>query len=132
MLKLSSIFELCVILKIHRIIDDMDLNQFTNILFYPRPNQWGLRGDPMLWTDFENHIRHFTKIPESIDDFKKELTTLYEKLVGQPPKNGATTFVERYKHIGMSSGVVSADYWINTAFPLLIDRYKTATLHQPS
>ena len=34
----------------------MDINQFTNSLFYPRPDQWGLRGDPMLWTDLENHV----------------------------------------------------------------------------
>ena len=35
----------------------MDIHQFTNILFYPRLSQWGLRGDPMLWTDYENSVQ---------------------------------------------------------------------------
>lgn len=108
----------------------MDINQFTNILFYPRPIQWGLRGDPMLWTDFENHIRQLKNIPTSVEDFRQELTLLFEKLVGHPLKRGAKTFVEKYKHVGISSGVVSTDFWLDTAFPLLLERFETIKVNQ--
>ena len=45
-------------------------------------------------------------------------------LVGELPKKGDTTHVSKYNHIGMSSGVVCADFWLNTGFPLLIERFK--------
>lgn len=108
----------------------MDIDQFTNILFYPRPIQWGLRGDPMLWTDFENHVRQWENIPKSVEDFRQELRNLFEKLVGQPLKKGSKTFVEKYKHIGISSGVVSGDFWLDIAFPLLAERFETVKINQ--
>jgi hypothetical protein len=107
-----------------------DINQFTNILFYPRPEQWGLRGDPMLWTDFENHVRQWQNIPKSVEDFRQELKNLFEELVGPSLEKGAKTFVEKYKHVGMSSGVVSADFWLDTAFPLLSERFETVKVNQ--
>jgi hypothetical protein len=66
----------------------MDMNHFTNSLFYPRPDQWGLRGDPMLWTDLENHVRQLSRPPKTVNDLEEELRNLYKKLVGESLKKG--------------------------------------------
>lgn len=61
-------------------------------LFETQPIQWGLRGE------------------------------LFKSLVGQYPTAGKNIYVEKYDVGGMSRGMVSSDFWLQKAFPLLIER----------
>src|SRR4051812_4963255 len=100
----------------------VNFDQFINMLFYPRPNSWGLRGDPMFWTDLENHMRVLS-FPNTEQELNDVLFRLYEELVGIPLIKDGVAHVEKYKQIGMSSGAVSANFWLDTGFPLIIERY---------
>lgn len=102
----------------------MNHDQFINLLFYPRPDRWGLRGDPMFWTDLENHMR-LLSFPSNEHELKNHLFHLYEQLIGTPLIKNGVAKVEKYKQMGMSSGAVSANFWLDTGFPLIIERYRT-------
>jgi molybdenum cofactor cytidylyltransferase len=84
--------------------------------------RWGLRGDPHLWRD----LRAFAH-PSTEEQFTALITQTYEQLVGAPLSNQQPVFVARYSHGGMSSGHVSPPFWIETAIPLLQQRYRAVT-----
>lgn len=90
--------------------------------FDPAPIQWGLRGDPHLWEDMKTQIAN-TPIPNSTAEFEQILHRLVQKLVGEPPQKGKNIYIKKYATGGMSSGMVSSDFWLERAFPLLIQRF---------
>jgi hypothetical protein len=64
--------------------------------------------------------------PASADEFQWLLEQTYTQLTGTPISRRTSIFVERYSHGGMSSGLVSPEFWRETAIPLLLDRYRDA------
>ena len=91
-------------------------------LFDKKPTQWGLRGDPFLWEELQEHFS--TKIwMANKDDFEQELMTAFQLLTGEELVANRTILIERYQSGGMSNGMISSDFWIENAFPLLIERY---------
>jgi hypothetical protein len=102
-------------------------DKFVSKYFEPEPLQWGLRGDPHLWRDMKQKTAT-TNIPTTGPEFKKLLYKLFKELTGQEPAYGKFIHVEKYRDIGMSSGVVCSDYWLDKGFSLLIQRYIEAEL----
>jgi len=94
-------------------------------LFEDEPRRWGLRGDPFLWREMQTTLKDHAW-PASADEFQRLLEQTYAQLTGTPITRRTSIFVERYSHGGMSSGLVSPEFWRETAIPLLLDRYRDA------
>lgn len=92
-------------------------------LFTKRPWQWGLRGDPYLWQELETQLGE-QPLPDTVEEFAHLLATAFEALVGLPLNSTEHHhYLERHSHGGMSSGLISFEFWRETAVPLLIERY---------
>ena len=91
---------------------------FLKHLFQPINSQWGLRGDPYLWEELEQVFAQL-QLPKNAADIDALLETLYHNLVGEAVATGRQPIVQRYKHGGMSSGHIGADFWLETGFPSL-------------
>lgn len=92
-------------------------------LFQEKPWQWGLRGDPYLWQEMTNH---FASIPlsDSAEQLEQLLAQAFETLTGHPITSEKFFSVERFPRDGMSGGMVSPQFWRETAVPLLLERYR--------
>ena len=106
----------------------VDLEKFNNPgnfvskYFDPEPIQWGLRGDPHFWRDMKLKTAR-KNIPTTGNEFEKLLHKLFKELTGEAPQKGKNIYVKKYETIGMSKGVISSDFWLDTGFSLLIQRY---------
>lgn len=87
-----------------------------------KPKQWGLRGDPHLWDEISEHLQH-EEVPKDQKDIEAIIVRCIEDITGCSIENTSEVFVERYSQGGMSSGVVSIDFWLNKALPFLIENY---------
>lgn len=90
--------------------------------FDTNPSGWGLRGDPFLWEDLKSKFQKMN-VPVSALELDRLLHKFFKELTGEPPKRGNNIFVERYSKGGMSSGMVSSDYWLEKGFATIIQRY---------
>ena len=97
-------------------------DRFVSKYFDPEPIQWGLRGDPHLWRDMKQKTAN-TNIPTTGNEFEKLLHKLFKELTGEEPQKGKNIYVKKYETVGMSEGMISCDFWLNTGFSLLIQRY---------
>jgi hypothetical protein len=116
-----------IVLELYKnLSDDLEnLNNpdnFVSKYFDPEPIQWGLRGDPQLWRDMKQKTAN-TKIPKTGNAFEKLLHKLFKKLTGEDPQKGKSIYVKKYETIGMSKGFICSDFWLDTGFSLLIQRY---------
>ena len=116
-----------MVLELSKTLSD-NLEKFNNPgnfvakYFDPEPIQWGLRGDPNLWRDMK--LKTITRnIPTTGNDFEKLLHKLFKELTGEEPQKGKNIYVKKYETIGMSKGMISSDFWLDTGFSLLIQRY---------
>lgn len=91
-------------------------------IFQDEPTQWGLRGDPFLWKEMKNMLEDYD-FPNTEEQFTALIKQSYEKLTGTPLTTRNNVFVERFNQGGMSSGYVSAQFWIEKAIPMLHKRY---------
>ncbi len=96
--------------------------------FDTTPAQWGLRGDPLLWEEMKIKFAE-TAPPGTADQLKDLLKEAFTALTGQPPVAGKMIHVEKYPKLGMSGGMVSCDFWLQKAFPLIIERYQAGNLN---
>lgn len=103
-----------------KLIDNAD--NFVSKYFDPEPIQWGLRGDPNLWRDMKQKTES-TNIPTTANELEKLLHLLFKELVGEAPQKGKFIYVKKYESIGMSSGMVCSDFWLDNGFSQIIQRY---------
>ncbi|TLG76549.1 hypothetical protein [Culicoidibacter larvae] len=96
-------------------------------LFYPEPQQWGLRGDPYLWRQLYMFFAE-QGVPEYLAEFLEALFDAAEMLIGEPLHTGVNVHVADFSHGGMSSGQVCGDFWILKGLPLLLARYDEENL----
>lgn len=92
-----------------------------SIIFLERPKQWGLRGDVYLWDEFEKHFSDFP-LTFSKEAFIKEFKDQFEVLTETKINSSSTIHIQAFSHGGMSSGMVSPEFWLEKALPLLINR----------
>lgn len=93
-------------------------------LFEEKPFQWGLRGDPHLWNEMSEYFKH-TPIPETADELVNLIETVFKSLTGHSISEKTNFYIERFSHGGMSSGVISPEFWMNKVIPMLRERYKS-------
>ena len=90
-------------------------------LFHSPPGQWGLRGDPLLWAEM---ARQLAAVP-CADSPTSQITSLaryFAELTGESITRTSSIFVERYHQGGLSSGLVSPEFWRDILIPQLVSR----------
>jgi len=92
-------------------------------IFKTPPSQFGLRGDDYLWEDLESYFSN-KPFPESESLLIEQIHTAMEELTGSSTLGQQNFFVRKYSKGGMSSGVVSHDFWEKNGIPLLIGHYR--------
>lgn len=101
---------------------EKDSKNIIQLMFEINPKQWGLRGNPYLWKALESNLMR-NKEPKSIEEFERSLRLAFKEITGKELIPNTEIFIEDYNKGGMSSGVVSSDFWIEIGFPLLKDRF---------
>lgn len=92
-------------------------------LFKDKPGQWGLRGNPYLWNELQEYMAS-VQVPASEQELEALFQEAFLRLTGESLSRGKEIFVERYSFGGMSSGYVSADFWLEEVLPMLRERFK--------
>jgi hypothetical protein len=91
-------------------------------VFGDKPTRWGLRGDPYLWDELEKLA--IEKQPfQTEDDFSNFLKRAFEDIMGNQLIDNKIYYVERFDRGGMSRGKIDCHFWIETGFPLLVNRF---------
>lgn len=90
--------------------------------FDPPPFQWGLRGDPQLWQEMKAKME-VVNIPATAPELERLLHKQFKELTGEEAKKGTRIFIRGYDTGGMSGGIVSSSFWLDTGFPLIIQRF---------
>lgn len=105
----------------------------VSTIFNPQPLQWGLRGDPFLWEYLKEQYQDMP-LPYSPKALQEDVLRIFSELTGALPAPGEDYFVEQFAqtHVGMSTGWLNGDFWLNTAIPLLTQRLEQAngSVHQ--
>jgi len=101
-------------------------------LFRPKPDQWGYRGDPYLWEDLRR-VFNAVPVPANPVLLEQMLRGVIVALTGASwTSDQDHVSVDRYAAGGMSSGMVSTEFWQSTTIPLLVSRYLVGTKKPPS
>lgn len=102
--------------------DDDDEEQVDVIVkIFTEPEVgWGSRGNALLWQDLCHHFLE-TGLPSTFYQLEKDIYTFIEQLIGK--EFTEPTFVEKYDTGGMSSGIITPDWWKETGVPELKKRF---------
>lgn len=97
--------------------------KYVASIFVSEPDQWGLRGDPFLWEYLKEQYQTVS-LPYSPKVFREDIFRVFAELTGELPARGKQYYVASFAktHVGMSTGWLSGDFWIDTAIPLLLER----------
>lgn len=90
-------------------------------LFDPPPNHWGLRGDLFLWIEMRQTLCH-VEIPSTSEELAQTISSAFLALTGSRLERGQNAFIKRLGRGGMSSGMVSGQFWTAEFIPLLQQR----------
>ncbi len=101
----------------------MQTQKTLSKIFEEEPLRWGLRGDPFLWKEMKATLGNY-EYPDSEEQLTALLKHTYEQLTGASLIDREPIFIERYGHGGMSSGMVSPQFWAEQAIPLLLARHR--------
>lgn len=89
---------------------------------FVKPAGWGLRGDPYLWEEMQAAAQQIP-LPDTSEELEHILHNLFRELTGELPEADKIIRISRFPQIGMSGGMVSADFWLNQVFPAVIARF---------
>ena len=92
-------------------------------LLHHRPFQYGLRGDQPLWNELEEAFKHL-HYPKTKDELVTQIHSSIEKLTQNKLLESDSFFVDKYNKGGMSGGYVSSSFWLNSAIPMIVGRYR--------
>ena len=92
-------------------------------LFEEKPHQWGLRGDPHLWNEMREHFAH-TPIPETADELIRLIEAAFELATEHSISEKTNFYIERFSHGGMSSGMISLEFWQDRVIPMMCERFE--------
>lgn len=90
-------------------------------LFEPEPQQWGLRGDPLLWRAMREELNG-AAFPKKVSELEFEMARIFELLTGHSIEEEDIFRVPAFESRGMSSGGISPRFWREEAIPLLTAR----------
>lgn len=90
---------------------------------FVEPERWGLRGDPLLWKYLKCYYAAI-EVPYPTEHLEKDILRIFKDFSGELPVRGKHYFVKEFSetYVGMSTGCLSANFWIDEAIPLLVRR----------
>ena len=87
--------------------------------------QWGLRGDPYLWDEMRDYFAD-VPLPKTAVFLQTLIKEAFTSITNHPfptETDHAPIPIKRFDHGGMSSGLVSPDFWHDKAIVELTKRY---------
>ena len=102
-------------------IEDQRKNEIVERVFSNKPWQMGLRGDPYFWDYLAIVCASKPSVitPENIEAIVRDE---FRKVSGCDLTIEVRPFVKGFAHGGMSTGLLSGRYWLETGIPLLQKR----------
>lgn len=97
-------------------------------LFENEPEQWGLRGDQLLWQELKETLAD-QPAPENVHQLERLLENCFFDATGRSLSFSSEFFVERLAQENASRGGISGAIWRYRYFPLIVDRFEKA--HPP-
>ena len=99
-----------------------------SIIFEPKPEQFGLRGDPYFWDYLKEKAEDMDCF--SLEELESWIKYEYGSLAGQPMTGEPTdmVYVEQFSHGGMSAGCLYGKWWSETGIPLLKSRLQKSSI----
>ncbi len=93
-----------------------------SVIFDPKPERWGFRGDPYFWDYLKELAENMDVITP--DELEAWIGEEYLSLSGKPLTGKYMDFaiIEQFEHGGMSSGGVDNTWWTREGIPLLKSR----------
>jgi len=116
------IFKLRTVRRIANGEQDMPTSERLKSIF-KQPQQWGLRGDPFLWKELQEHFAT-GGLPENQEEFVAQVESKIKDLTSSDLGGDQPIFVARYDAGGMSSGHISPEWWRATGISLLIRQFE--------
>ena len=92
-------------------------------LFEKEPKGWGLRGDPYLWRELKKQLDEMS-MPKTEIELQQLLERQYQKITGKALNKQGYIKIDNFKHGGMSSGMISPQFWKDIGFPLLVNQWQ--------
>lgn len=103
------------------------MNTTANI-FQPKPQQWGLRGDPELWKMLNEQFNSEDP-PRTQEGFEDWLQKTFQALLSQGERQSAEIiYFPNFSQDGMSGGKIHVPWWQEKGLPILKSRFE-AYLH---
>ena len=102
--------------------DDYEADDAVAMIFAEPQFGWGARGNPLLWNDLRTHFCN-EGLPSTFEDFEKATYAYIETKIGRPFTED--TFVKEYDKGGMSSGMITPEWWRAIGIPELKKRYNS-------
>jgi len=90
-------------------------------LFDPAPSPWGLRGDLFLRMEMRQAF-WCVEIPREPQDLERLVSAAFALYTGTALARDVQVYVNHLARGGMSSGVVSGRFWVETFIPIVIQR----------
>lgn len=94
----------------------------ASIIFNSKPGPWGLRGDILLWEDLKKEFESI-ELPCSKEYFTRVFEEKFEKLTNTKFYTSGINveiFIEEYDTGGMSSSLISLEFWKKVGLPHLL------------
>ena len=102
--------------------------RFVDELFENEPKQWGLRGDQYLWRELRIKLAT-VELPPTRSGLHRLLERAFYQATGESLSFCNEVWIERFAHGGMSSGIVSGEFWRSQGFPLIVERFLAIERH---
>lgn len=101
--------------------------QYVAQIFDEEPIQWGLRGDSLFWQELRQYYSG-VELPYPPTQLQEDIVALFKQNTGSTPIMGKNFFVKKYAatHVGMSTGTVNSQFWLQKGIPLLCNRLTQA------
>lgn len=85
------------------------------------PGGWAARGNPYFWEHLNDVFNNYN-MPMDEETFIEIIKEEFLKVTGHDLRGDESYYVEEFAHGGMSSGIVTTEFWLNAAIPELIHR----------
>lgn len=105
----------------------MERKKYVECIFINKPEQWGLRGDPVLWEILKDYYAYI-KLPYSCEYLENDIYKLFFQITGSKLSRTCVCQSDKLASSkgGISNGTVSGRFWIDKGIPLLKKRLDEA------
>lgn len=102
-------------------ISRLEEKKVSSIFEEEYPGGWAARGNPYFWEHLKNIFENYA-LPMKDEDFIEIVREEFQNITGHDFRGEESYYVEEFAHGGMSSGVVTTEFWMKSALPELLRR----------